>query len=93
MRGQTKIYEKKGVIKIISYSKKVFSIDINKIKIKKDMSKPNPQKVQKKQKFYNENGYFKKPIRLHQNNSLKDGYINYLLYKMMGVEKVPVIYS
>lgn len=51
---------------------------------------PSPEKVMNKLTYYKDNGKFAKPIRVDKNNILQDGYIDYLLCKMFGIETTKV---
>ena len=51
---------------------------------------PSPEKVINKLTYYKDNGKFAKPIRVDKNNVLQDGYIDYLLCKMFGIETTKV---
>lgn len=52
---------------------------------------PSPDKVINKLTYYKDNGKFAKYIRVDKNNVLQDGYIDYLLCKMFGIETTKVL--
>lgn len=62
-------------------SETAVEIEINKIKIPKHFTKPNPKKLQQKFKYYRENHKFESPIIINTDYELVDGYTSYLIAK------------
>lgn len=62
-------------------SETAVEIEINKIKIPKHFTKPNPQKLKQKFKYYRENNKFESPIIIDTDYELIDGYTSYLIAK------------
>ena len=56
------------------------------------LSKPNFNKVCRKDKIFKKTGKMSKII-LNKDFVLTDGYISYLLYKSYGMDKVPVYFE
>lgn len=56
-------------------------VDISKIKIPKNFSNPNPQKMQKKIEYYKQNHKFESQIIIDTDYKLIDGYTSYLIAK------------
>lgn len=54
---------------------------------------PKPEKVQEKERYFQETGLFSSEIILDSNNRLIDGYISYLLAVQHGLERIPVRYG
>ena len=54
-------------------------------------SKPSVDKIQNKLEYYKVNNKFEKNIVVDKNNILQDGYINYLICRMLGIEVVKVV--
>jgi len=54
-------------------------------------SKPLVDKIQNKLEYYKVNNKFEKNIVVDKNNILQDGYINYLICRMLGIEVVKVV--
>jgi len=54
-------------------------------------SKPSVDKIQNKLEYYKVNNKFEKNIVVNKNNILQDGYINYLICRMLGIEVVKVV--
>ena len=65
---------------------------IEKIKIPEEFVNhpPRPEKVQQKIDYYNENGQFKRKLRIDKTGTLYDGYATYLAAKQLGLKQVPV---
>lgn len=68
-------------------------INIDEIKIPKSFSKSgiNIKKLQQKEAFYIEFGYYQDRIILNEDNLLLDGYSTYMLAKQNGVKEIEVI--
>ncbi len=68
-------------------------INIDEIKIPRNFSKSgiNKKKLQQKEAFYIEFGYYQDRIILDENNLLLDGYSTYMLAKKNGVNEIEVI--
>lgn len=62
-------------------SETAVEVEINKIKIPKHFTKPNPQKLKHKFKYYRENHKFESPIIIDMDHNLIDGYTSYLIAK------------
>lgn len=75
---RTKIQE--DIINML-ISQTAVEVEINKIKIPKHFSKPNPKKLQRKFKYYREHHKFESPIVIDLNYNLLDGYTSYLIAK------------
>lgn len=56
-------------------------VEISKIKVPKNFSKPNQKKMQKKIQYYKENHKFESQIVIDLNYNLLDGYTSYLIAK------------
>lgn len=56
------------------------------------LSKPNFNKICRKDKIFKKTGKMSK-IMLNKDFVLTDGYISYLLYKSYGMDKVPVYFE
>lgn len=52
---------------------------------------PDPKKITKCYEFYKANGEFNKDIVINMRNVLVDGYVAYLVAKMLGMKNVPVL--
>ena len=63
-------------------------IEINKIKIPKTFSKPNPKKMQKKIEYYRKNHKFESQIVIDTDYTLLDGYTSYLIAKNYNKKSV-----
>jgi len=76
---------------MINREKKI--IRINDISIQESYSNtiPSLEKIQSKLEFRKENGWFENEIILDENDVLQDGYITYLLYKLLNVKVIKVI--
>lgn len=68
-------------------------INIDEIKLKKCFKrrKPKQGKMELKEQFYKEHGYFEDRIILKSNNRLLDGYTSYLLAKKYNITKIEII--
>ena len=68
-------------------------IKINDISIQESYSStiPSLEKIQSKLEFRKENGRFENEIILDGNDVLQDGYITYLLYKLLNIKFVKVV--
>lgn len=62
-------------------SETAVEVEINKIKIPKHFTKPNPKKLKQKFKYYRENNKFESPIIIDADYELVDGYTSYLIAK------------
>ena len=65
-------------------------VDISKIKIPKNFSKPNQKKMQRKIKYYRENNKFESQIVINTDYTLLDGYTSYLIAKNYNKRSVIV---
>lgn len=65
-------------------------IEINKIKIPKDFTKPKPKKMQQKYNYYRKNHKYESPIIIDMDFNLIDGYTSYLIAKECHRETVIV---
>ena len=54
-------------------------------------SKPSVDKIQNKLEYYKVNNKFEKNIVVDKNNILQDGYINYLICRILGIEVVKAV--
>ena len=54
-------------------------------------TKPSIDKIQNKLEYYKREGKFDKNIVVDKNNKLRDGYINYLISKMLNINTVEVV--
>lgn len=54
---------------------------------------PDPEKLQKKEEYYNKTGILQSPIVLDGNNYLIDGYCSYLIGVKYGMKHVPIKYG
>jgi len=52
---------------------------------------PSSRKIKDKLEYYKINGKFNKYISINKDNVLQDGYINYLLCKMLNIEVVKAV--
>lgn len=52
---------------------------------------PSSEKIQKKLEYYKTNKRFDSDIFVNQHNIIQDGYINYLICKMLDIEDVKVV--
>lgn len=77
--------------KIINRPNEGEIVKINTIKILKFFTKPNPEKLNSRRKYYLKNGYFRSTIVLDKNNHLLDGYTTYLLAKEMKFDYITVL--
>ncbi|WP_143322704.1 hypothetical protein [Clostridium sp. HBUAS56010] len=70
-------------------------IPLSKIKISPAMLShpPKPYKIAQRYTYYLHNQQFQSPIILDQNYNLLDGYITYLIAKMMGHKTVTVKFA
>lgn len=68
-------------------------ININDIIISKsfEQTKPNTDKFKEKLDYFNKNGKFNKNIIINKHFVLVDGYINYLIAKMYGINSIECI--
>ena len=55
------------------------------------VSKPSPKKIEKCYSYYLEHGTFDRAIIVDKGNLLLDGYVAYLVAKMLDVERVKVV--
>lgn len=76
-------------------SKKVVDMDIDKIHILPcfSVNPPKPEKMQDKERYYQETGLLQSEIILDWAGNLIDGYTSYLLAKAHGLASVPVRYG
>lgn len=76
-------------------SGKVMDIPLDTIKVYPCFGEkpPKEEKMQKKERYFLENGLLQSQIILDSNNNLIDGYTSYLLAKEHDIENVPVIYG
>ena len=54
-------------------------------------TKPGINKIQKKLEYYKENNKFDKNIVIDRSKVLLDGYVNYLICKMLNIEIIRVV--
>jgi len=54
-------------------------------------TKPGIDKIQKKLEYYKENNKFDKNIVIDRDNVLQDGYISYLICKMLNIKTIKVV--
>lgn len=54
---------------------------------------PKPEKMQEKERYFQETGLLPSEIVLDSSNRLIDGYISYLLAIQHGIERIPVRYG
>lgn len=54
-------------------------------------SVPSINKIQSNIKFYNDFKEFVNPIKINQNNELIEGYVSYLLCKLLKIKQITVI--
>lgn len=52
---------------------------------------PNPHKIYNCYKYYRSFQKFDRDIVLDKDNYLTDGYVAYLVAKMLGIRKVPIV--
>lgn len=71
-------------------SETAVEVEIDKIKIPKHFSKPNPEKLQVKFKYYRENHKFASQIVIDLDYNLLDGYTSYLIAKHYNKKTVIV---
>ena len=71
------------------------TIPLSKIKILQAMLShpPKPYKIAQRYTYYLHSQQFQSPIILDQNYNLLDGYITYLIAKMMGCKTVTVKFA
>ena len=86
---------KKVLLAILAYSKKfnlTAKLPISKITIPHEMLShpPRPDNLAAKYTYYIRTGQFLSPITIDKKNNLTDGYITYLIAKMMGHKTVEV---
>ena len=72
--------------------KNLENYNIGKIKIPTEFVNhpPRPEKVQQKIDYYNENGKFRRKLRIDRTGMLQDGYATYLAAQQLGLTQVPV---
>lgn len=68
-------------------------IDINDIIVPESFKESRPciDKIQTRLDYYNKHGKFDKYITIDKNNTLQDGYITYLICKMLNLNTIRVI--
>ena len=61
------------------------------IKISFKQSEPSIKKILRKLNYYKKHKCFDKPIIIDKDGVLQDGYINYLLCKLLSIKSIDVI--
>jgi len=54
-------------------------------------TKPGIDKIQAKLEYYKENNKFDKQIIINRDNVLQDGYISYLIFKILNIKTIKVV--
>ena len=93
-RAENNLFEtrEQAQIKCDELNKEKIEIHIDDIIIPDSFreKRPSINKINKKLEYYKLYNCFEKDIVVNKDNILVDGYINYLIYKMMNVEMVRV---
>ena len=93
-RPEDLLFETKELAEVacVNKNKQMYLVDIQDIIVPEKFSQtiPSPKKVARKLLEYKLTSKFEQNIKINDNNILVDGYITYLLCKMLSIEKIKV---
>jgi hypothetical protein len=69
-------------------NKEKIYVDIDDIVIQESFSQPSIEKISDRLNYYKEHGKFEKDIVINKENVLLDGYITYLLCKLLNINSI-----
>ena len=72
-------------------NKEKIYINISDIVIQDSFSQPSIEKITERLNYYKEHGKFEKDIKINKSKILLDGYVTYLLCKLLNINTVRVI--
>lgn len=87
------ITKEEAQVRCDELNKEKVLMNINNIVIQDSFkeNRPSLSKIRDKIDYYNKHNRFNKNIVIDKDNVLHDGYINYLIYKMLDIKEIKVI--